>query len=179
MTRVVFGAKASPLMLQTSVRRHRQMYEQSDGSLVARLRRDLYCDDLITSVNTPQEAEELLQRIREIFHDAKMNMRRWTSSFQAECEDPKVLGERVTAEYNVLGICWTPVDDCLVFKSAHLTQLGGEALGTKRNMLSVAARFFDPLGILAPFSVRIKLLLKSLWKAGELWDQPANSEICR
>ena len=79
----------------------------------------------------------------------------------------------------MLGICWIPGDDRLVFKTAYLTQLGREAPVTKRNILSVAARFFDPLGILAPFSVRVKLLLKSLWIAGQTWDQPAASDISK
>ena len=94
MTRVVFGVSASPFMLQASVRRHLQQYEESDAPLVTRLRRDLYCDDLITSVDTPQEAENLSQRTTEIFRDAKMNMRRWTNSFQTETGNRRLLANK-------------------------------------------------------------------------------------
>ncbi|KAF0310336.1 hypothetical protein FJT64_018671 [Amphibalanus amphitrite] len=177
MTRVVFGVTASPFLLQASVRQHLQQYEEADGQLVARLRRDLYCDDLITSVNTQEEAEELSQRTQEIFNDAKMNMRHWTYSFETDKEAHKPLGEEATAERKVLGICWIPGDDQLVFKTAFLTQLGREAPETKRNILSVSARFYDPLGLLVPFLVRAKLLLKRLWIAGHSWDQTVASDV--
>ena len=45
-----------------------------------------------------------------------------------------------------------------------------ETLYTKREVASLAAKVFDPIGLIAPFTVRSKLLLQSLWTQGVGWD---------
>lgn len=41
---------------------------------------------------------------------------------------------------------------------------------TKRNVLQTMARIYDPLGMLGPFTVRIKILLQRIWKERINWD---------
>ena len=42
---------------------------------------------------------------------------------------------------------------------------------TKRNFLKQIATLFDPIGLLAPFTVRAKMLLQQMWLAGLDWDE--------
>ena len=44
-------------------------------------------------------------------------------------------------------------------------------------MASLAAKIFDPIGLLAPFSVRSKLILQSLWTKGVGWDEETPMEV--
>ena len=183
MTRVVFGVTASPFLLQATIRKHLQQYEESDPDLVAVLRRDLYCDDLITSVHSAHEGEELKRRSVEIFSHARMNLRHWTTSrskAEVEPEGPdhlKRLGEHTdNTKKVILGVSWVPESDQLIFMTEPLASLGAQLAETKRNILMIAARFFDPLGLLAPFSVRAQMMLKELWKNGVGWDQPIPPE---
>ncbi|KAJ8929665.1 hypothetical protein NQ314_017628 [Rhamnusium bicolor] len=72
----------------------------------------------------------------------------------------------------VLGLEWNPSSDNFSFKiSVSVSPC------TKRNMLSLVARIFDPLGFLAPISLFIKLLIKKLWKLKFDWDQEAPKEM--
>ena len=41
---------------------------------------------------------------------------------------------------------------------------------TKRSVLSIAAKVFDPLGLLEPFTVKAKMMLQELWKQKVSWD---------
>ena len=43
-------------------------------------------------------------------------------------------------------------------------------LYTKRNSLMKIASLFDPIGFLAPYTVRAKMLLQDMWTAGIDWD---------
>ena len=185
MTRVVFGVTASPFLLQATIRKHLQQYEESDPDLVAVLRRDLYCDDLITSVHSAHEGEELKRRSVEIFSHARMNLRHWTTSrseAEVEPEGPDHLkrpGEHTDNTKKVLGVSRVPESDQLIFMTEPLASLGAQLAETKRNILRIAARFFDPLGLLAPFSVRAQMMLKELWKNGVGWDQPIPQSVAR
>ena len=48
---------------------------------------------------------------------------------------------------------------------------------TKRIVLSIAAKVFDPLGLLEPFTVRAKMMLKELWKQKVSWDSQLPEEL--
>ena len=41
---------------------------------------------------------------------------------------------------------------------------------TKRNFLKKIATLYDPIGFLAPFTIRAKMLLQDMWTAGLGWD---------
>ena len=48
---------------------------------------------------------------------------------------------------------------------------------TQRAVLSHVSAVFDPLGIVSPFTIRMRLLLKSKWKEnGQSWDKERNEE---
>ena len=48
---------------------------------------------------------------------------------------------------------------------------------TQRAVLSHVSAVFNPLGIVSPFAIRMRLLLKSIWKEnGQSWDKELNEE---
>ena len=43
---------------------------------------------------------------------------------------------------------------------------------TQRLVLSIISKVFDPIGLVAPFSVAARLLLKDIWRvSGQHWDE--------
>ncbi|GFW19136.1 integrase catalytic domain-containing protein [Trichonephila clavipes] len=48
---------------------------------------------------------------------------------------------------------------------------------SKRNVLSEIARVFDPLGLLSPCIVFMKILLQELWKLNLEWDEPIPEDL--
>ena len=43
---------------------------------------------------------------------------------------------------------------------------------TKRSLLKVTARIFDPLGLISPFVVKLKILFQTLCAESVAWDEP-------
>ena len=184
MTRVVFGVSASPFLLQTTIKRHLSAYTDSGAMSAQRLSTDLYCDDLLTSLKTEEEAENFVRETRQIFCEAKMNMRKWASNrplAALEGDEPSAvsLPDGGTGEQKVLGVVWAPTDDSLGFDPSQLITLSDHMRPTKRNILKISARIFDPLGLLTPFTARTKMLLKQLWIEGTEWDDPMTADAQR
>ena len=50
--------------------------------------------------------------------------------------------------------------------------LANEAEPTKRNIISVASKFYDPLGFISPITVQFKLLFRELCEDKTNWDSP-------
>ena len=73
-----------------------------------------------------------------------------------------------------LGVSWTANDDQFLF---HYTPPSDQFQYTKRNVLRSTATIFDPMGFLAPFVVRAKLLLQQAWVLALDWDEPLTNEL--
>ena len=77
-----------------------------------------------------------------------------------------------------LGLKWNTVTDNLVFGiDVGIVKSRSKSLYTKREVASLAAKIFDPIGLIAPFSVRSKLILQSLWTKGVEWNEEIPMEI--
>ncbi|GFT16781.1 integrase catalytic domain-containing protein [Trichonephila clavipes] len=50
---------------------------------------------------------------------------------------------------------------------------------TKREVLSIIARLFDPLGFLGPILTQVKLILQKLWVLKLEWDEPLSNPIAK
>ena len=48
---------------------------------------------------------------------------------------------------------------------------------TKRSLLSIASRIFDPMGLLTPFTIRAKILFQDLWQRGLEWEDRMNEDV--
>ena len=59
----------------------------------------------------------------------------------------------------VLGVRWNPESDLLLFDIQHITELATKLQPTKRNVIGLAARFIDPLGVISPVTVQFKQYL--------------------
>ena len=69
----------------------------------------------------------------------------------------------------VLGVTWRSDHDTFSFVALPLPD---DVIPTKRVLLSLIARLFDPLGFLMPFTMLAKCLFQALWERGSGWDEP-------
>ena len=94
----------------------------------------------------------------------------------------------------VLGMEWEPQNDRILYSSRLnfsdtkqknpdlcLTQLPAaipEKL-TKRQILSQVNGIYDPLGLISPFTVKAKIMLRKLWAQDQKfgWDEPIPSSF--
>ena len=80
---------------------------------------------------------------------------------------------------SLLGLHCNMEDDCLGVCHAATKEVPGEI--TQRVVVSFVASVFDPLVFCAAFTIRLKILLKTiLSKFGQLWDEetPSDGKVC-
>ena len=73
-----------------------------------------------------------------------------------------------------LGVWWIAEQDMFTFEG-NTPEEGMKY--TKRNFLKRIATLFDPIGLLAPFIIRAKMLLQDMWTAVLTWDENMDEEL--
>ena len=76
----------------------------------------------------------------------------------------------------VLGMIWDCNSDKFIFCLAKLAEKAKSVVATKRNILSILAGLFDPLGIISPVAVSIKMLFQELCLDRVEWDEEFEGE---
>ena len=72
-----------------------------------------------------------------------------------------------------MGIKWNLKEDFLFY---DVKPQEAAEIYTKRKILKKAATVFDPLGFLAPFTIKAKIILQNLWRQNLDWDEPIDEE---
>ena len=83
----------------------------------------------------------------------------------------RALGEKF------LGVEWDVKSDEFVFSFADILTLAKSLVPTKRNILRVAASFFDPLGFIAPITARVKNIFQMLCLDKNEWDSVISGDL--
>ena len=179
MTRVTFGVSASAFVaikpLQQTANDHGHQYPIAASHVF----KSFYVDDCLAGPDTPDEALELHQELRNLLLKRGFNLRKWRSSstkvmesIPNELHDPSHL--KGITEGNckkspkALGIHWNSLDDSLYVSVGDSI---GEDCCTKRQLISDIARIFDVLGRFPPTTILMKVTLQKLWELNLEWDE--------
>ncbi|UYV73787.1 hypothetical protein LAZ67_11000915 [Cordylochernes scorpioides] len=160
--RLVFGLNCSPFVLNAVIEYHLQSIRGPLVQWAKILAQSFYMDNCITSLETKQEVQEFQKAAIEIMDRAKMDLREWEYSLE---ENP----EKGTCT-KILGVVWNKMEDSL--KCELPDNLSLQPKLTKRLVLSMVQRIFDPLGFCAPVFLPPKLLLQRSWGLKLGWDTP-------
>ncbi|XP_043238933.1 uncharacterized protein LOC122390259 [Amphibalanus amphitrite] len=163
--RVTMGVACSPFLMNATIRYHLSLYPESP--VVTELKESLYVDDLLSGSDTEQGAVEMFQEAHEIMRAAGMELSKCNSNSSVlaeKCQKGHVTTESVM---KVLGVTWCKEEDVFSFTG---DELPAGIVPTKRVVLSMMARIFDPVGFLTPFSVVAKCLFQELWELQLEWD---------
>ena len=68
------------------------------------------------------------------------------------------------------GIVWNHTNDVLHIQGINVCD--EDLTPTKRKVLKVIGKIFDPLGLVAPVLFYGKVFIQELWKEGLTWDEP-------
>ena len=87
-------------------------------------------------------------------------------------------GQRMqSGEQKVLGVRWNIALDQFVVNLDEIASVARELEPTKRNIVSLVGKFYDPLGFLAPAVIQFKMFFQELCEAKLEWDQPLSSML--
>ncbi|CAG2200117.1 unnamed protein product [Mytilus edulis] len=114
--RVPFGVISSPFLLAATLEYRLDTYKNATA---ANIRENIYVDNVITGVDSTENAVILYKEAKQIFSDASMKLREWASNSQqfSKCipKEDQVNREKL----KVLGLTWTIKDDTLTVNSAR------------------------------------------------------------
>ncbi|GFW71531.1 integrase catalytic domain-containing protein [Trichonephila clavipes] len=156
----------------------------SSGQL---LDRNFNVADLISGGNEFEEALQTSRRAKNIMEAAGMDLRKWITNdanlmekWKKENFNVHPVHETVSLGTNgtkVLGLSWSTNEDYLTTDTKSLLEFVSLDKNTKHFILQVVGKIFDPLGLISPFTVRMKCLLQDLWKEEIQWDDPLPTHI--
>ena len=167
---VLFGSASSPFLLQATVQHHLTKMGLSE------LGRNLYVDNMHGTADTEQELVSFYHNSINCFNAAGLPLREWISN-------SPVLNEKISMDNNgvenpktakILGVHWDPEEDTLFLAAPNFAP-PGEA--TKRSVLKDAGSVFDPLGLLTPVTILIRIFLQKLWSLKYDWDTQVSEAL--
>ena len=140
------------------------------------VKRNMYVDDLMKSAKETSEEIGLVRQLRHLLEKGGFRLTKWYSNSREvmktipETERAKSVKylelDRLPTE-SALGIKWNTEEDKFEWDvSEKMLQLVNEASVTRRAIVSAVYSLFDPLGFIAPYVMKAKLLLPMLCRKG-------------
>ncbi|XP_024876791.1 uncharacterized protein LOC112457787, partial [Temnothorax curvispinosus] len=131
-------------------------------------------DDILLLRQTRDQVCALLSR-------GRFELRKWASNSPQLLADIDVENHglacsktlQANEQLKVLGISWKPALDVFQFD----VSLPPSIPKTKRSILSLVAKIFDPLGWVTPVTVNAKIFLQQLWQAKVDWDEAIADDL--
>lgn len=177
---VTFGTSSAPFQAIRSLHEVGERVKHINCELAETIQRNFYVDDFMKSFCKIKDAIQLRKSLTETLSQYGMPLRKWKTNDQrlladvneTECEK----GLDFDSTFKTLGIAWKADFDAFVFTTLKLER---PKMWTKRSVLSIIAKIFDPLGWLAPIIVRAKLLMQDIWRIpnGTTWDDEIPAHI--
>ena len=177
MTVHLFGAISSPTCATFALRKTADDNGHKFVEEVSRtVKRNFYVDDCLKSVATERQAITLCEDLRDLCSQGGFKLTKWISNSRAvlasipeehkakQIKELDLDREKLPLE-RALGVQWNIESDTFTFKVA----LKDKPV-TRRGILSVVSSVYDPLGFLAPFTLKAKQILQELCKAKCGWD---------
>ena len=197
--RVPFGVNSSPFLLNATVQFHLDKFQNVDPEFVGIMKRSLFVDDLVGGSQTPEGTLKLYDLAKSRMAEGGFRLRKWLTNDNevkekiAECErngdSMREIGDDETyakvslgnvqkdpAMEKVLGIQWKCETDQFVFGFENIVAKCEALIPTKRNILSILASLYDPLGIVSPIVVSLKVLFQQLCVEKRAWDEEINGD---
>ena len=202
MNKVSFGDKPAGAIAILALRKTAEMFVQNYPYASDIIKNDSYVDDIIFSEPEVKIAQDRISEIEFILREGGFTMKEWIMSGQSYFNEN--LKQWEDREEKVLGICWNCTQDQFKFnvslkferksnkpKNEFSIQIRDfeesfPKILTRRLIASQMASLFDFLGLLTPFTLRGKLLMRELvqeqqsfnnFSSKEIWDVPVSSSI--
>jgi len=182
--RLTFGVNSSPFLAIATVNAHVRKYAETFPDATREILDNMYVDDCLRGADTDNSALKLQQEMPDIMMEAAFNLTKWPSNSKLVMDgiDPDKRATSLLMKCDsceplkAFGVSWDLINDCFRFIVPNQSVSSPDPM-TKRSLLSLASRMFDPVGLISPFTVRAKILFQELWRRGLEWDDPLGSDI--
>jgi len=171
-----FGTTSSPFMLNATLQKH---LNQFSTPVAHDMKDNMYVDNILSGSDTEVKATQHYDEARSIMNEAKFNLRSWASNsplLQQKAIEDGIADASPQTGVNILGLRWNTSTDTIHFPTKKSLPIDC-SLVTKREVLQHSSSVFDPLGILAPVTIRAETFMQQLWQQSIDWDEPLNEQL--
>lgn len=174
---VTFGVASAPFLAIRSLFKIADDICVEAPELAEKIKTQFYVDDYFDSLETVEEAREVIEQISEALAKYGFTLKKWKSNNEKSISQLQN-SEKEIAPSNVfktLGIQWDHTTDDFLFIPAELKNTTPK--WTKRVVLSNISKLFDPLGWLSPCIILAKIFMQKLWLLQLGWDDELPPEV--
>ncbi len=180
---ITYGTSAAPFLATRCLQQLSLEIKEEHPDAAQAIAEEFYMDDWLSGGHTIQHALDKQKIVHDTLSKASLPLVKYSSNSSQLLNslDNKLVDSLKTVEFNnseeisVLGLKWMPEDDLLAVK------LNSEKLTctkfTRRNVLSLISKIFDPLGLLAPVTVTGKIIVQDIWKEEIGWDTQVSQNL--
>ena len=183
-----------------------RLYEDQSPEIVDILKNSLYVDDFVSGAQNDNKAFNIYKDSKQVMLDGGFNLRKWNSNSSTLMERIASVEEKVEATIaqqpmmdedqsyakaaigqqpnttegkltKVLGLPWDLDSDEFVFSLSTLATYARSLPTTKRTVLKVTAKIFDPMGFSSPFTVKMKVIFQELCTEKVDWDEELSGNL--
>lgn len=177
MNRMIFGAISSPSQAQFVKNYNARAMEPTFPGVTRAITQQHYVDDYFDSVDTEDEAIRLIQNVRAAHEHGGFKLVKFMSNSKSVYESIPVEDRATRSEEGierVLGIKWNVDTDEFEssFNIPAILYFTDNDTPTKRQVLKAMMSVFDPMGILQPTLISLKIFFQDLWRLKLQWDEP-------
>ncbi len=174
-----FGTTCSPCCAIYALQRHILDHSNSDENVRVTVERNFYVDNCLKSLPSPEEAKQLVNKLRELLASGGFDLRQWAynvpsvikhlpAEARSDSTELWLSQDRTDIQESTLGLKWYCQLDTLGYKIRQLKP----GPRTLRHIYRILATQYDPLGFILPFTTRAKVLVQRLWDKQREWDDP-------
>ena len=183
----MFGIISSPFLLNATIKCHLEGYLYDAKSFVEKFLNDLYVDDLTSGFFNVKEAYDFYLNAKRIMKEGGFELRKW-ASYSVELMNKINRDENINCsdssnESNItrkiLGINWDLAADTIIFYFDELVNEAFPLPMTKRSILKISAKIFDPLGFTSPITIQFKMLFQIIFTNKFNWDDPLSNDLLK
>ncbi|XP_028296698.1 uncharacterized protein LOC114458488 [Gouania willdenowi] len=179
-----FGTTCSPCCAIYALQRHVQEHKVGNEQVLDCVMRSFYVDNCLKSLPSPSQARPLIDNTRELLATGGFEVRQWASNLPeavahlpSDARSPTcelwLTTQKSDPQEPTLGLAWHCSSDHLSYRCRSPP----DQEPTMRNIYSILASQYDPLGFIVPFTTRAKLIVQLLWQKERHWDEPIDGEL--
>ena len=159
----------------------------------------MYVDDLVSGAKDEESAYELFVTSKQFLKSRSFNLRKFATNSpslqvfidnlenskiskpeKSFCNDVDETFAKSTINQShpndsggqkILGVHWDVVSDKFSFSFKVLAAVAAKIEPTKQSVVSFVSRFYDPLGLVTPVTIRFKVFIQTLCETTTTWDQ--------
>ncbi|XP_042227704.1 uncharacterized protein LOC121870030 [Homarus americanus] len=177
----IFGGVWSPSCATYTLRHTFQDHRSEFPDMVAQAEVNFYVDDLLMSLDSSNEASMLACQLRILLACGGFRLTKWASNHkgvlatippeerQNALKEIDLRQDKLPME-RALGVRWLLEGHQLAIKVQPNSRPA-----TRRGVLSLVSSIYDPLGFVAPFIIRAKILFQCECRRQLGWDEPLSA----